>query len=199
MIHNFLLIFSFLTCIIACKSINKTNPLSLPTYTENGINMVVEIPAGTNHKIEINKETGLFEHDSLNGEIRVISFLPYVGNYGFIPSTYMDIERGGDGDALDILVLSESKVTGSVIEVKPIATLLLKDKGELDTKIIAIPIGETGKIIQVNDFQDFRINHWAEMNIIENWFLNYKGLGRMELLGWKDEVYAMKEIEKWAI
>ena len=59
-------------------------------------NVVVEIPAGTNHKIEYNTESGEFENDIKDGKIRIIDFLPYPGNYGFIPSTYMDPERGGD-------------------------------------------------------------------------------------------------------
>ena len=90
----------------------------LPTYTEQGINVVVEIPAGTNHKIEYDKENKEFVVDQKNGKDRIIDFLPYPGNYGFIPSTYMDPAIGGDGDALDVLVIGESVPTGTVIPVK---------------------------------------------------------------------------------
>ena len=40
--------------------------------------------------------------DKKNGEERIVQFLPYVGNYGYIPSTFSDPEEGGDGDALDV-------------------------------------------------------------------------------------------------
>jgi inorganic pyrophosphatase len=66
-------------------------------------NAVVELGAGTNRKFEYNKITGKFEQDFQNGKPRVISYLPYPGNYGFIPSTLSDKSMGGDGDALDVL------------------------------------------------------------------------------------------------
>jgi len=79
---------------------------SLPSETSQGILAVIEIPSGTNRKIEYNPNTERFEIDVKNGKERVIDFLPYPGNYGFIPSTMMDENRGGDGDALDILVIA---------------------------------------------------------------------------------------------
>ena len=48
----------------------------LPTYVEQGINVVVEIPAGTNHKIEYDKENKEFVVDQRNGKDRIIDFLP---------------------------------------------------------------------------------------------------------------------------
>ena len=172
---------------------------AIPALTDQGINIVVEIPAGTNHKIEYRLESSSFEIDQLQGRDRVIHFLPYPGNYGFIPSTFMDPERGGDGDALDVLLLSESHPTGSVIEAVPLGVLRLKDDGEIDTKIIAVPVDPTQRIIETSNFRDFLIQYDPAKRIIEEWFLNYKGLGAMELLGWEDETYAIDEIRRWAI
>lgn len=169
-----------------------------PTYGASGVNVVIEIPAGTNHKIEFQKDQNRFENDQENGQDRVIDFLPYPGNYGFIPSTMMDLSRGGDGDALDVLVLCESLPTGTIIETQPIATLLLRDNGEIDTKIIAIPSDPSLQIFSIENFQDFLIHHDAAKRIIESWFLSYKGPGQMELIRWEDDKYALKEIEKWA-
>jgi len=172
----------------------------LSTQTEKGgIHAVIEIPAGTNHKIEYNKTTENFDVDTLEGKKRVIDFLPYPGNYGFIPSTYMDVERGGDGDALDVLVISESVPTGTVMNVLPIATLLLKDNGELDTKIIAVPVDSTQRVITATTFEDWLIDYDPAKYIVEQWFLSYKGLGQVELLGWQNEHKALEEIEKWKI
>ncbi len=172
---------------------------NLPTYVEKGINVVVEIPAGTNHKIEYDKEKKEFVVDQRNGKDRIIDFLPYPGNYGFIPSTYMDPSVGGDGDALDVLVIGETLPTGTVIPVKPIATLMLLDEGEEDTKIIAVPADSNLRVMRAADFQDFSIAYDGAKHIIENWFLYYDGLGTAEFKGWEDGQYAMKEIEKWAV
>ena len=183
----------------SCKLEKTVNPLSLPAFGEKGVNVVIEIPAGSNHKIEVNKSSGIFENDQINGKDRVINFLPYPGNYGFIPSTLMDESVGGDGDALDVLVISESLPTGTVLEVIPIAALMMIDGGEIDTKIIAVPVDSTKRVIQATDFEHFMIDYNMAQNIIQDWFLNYKGLGIVKMKGWFNEKYAMEEIRKWEI
>ena len=185
--------------ISSCQISSNNDVQQLPVFAPDGINMIVEIPAGTNHKIEINKETGAFENDIEDGRIRVINFLPYPGNYGFIPSTLMEERRGGDGDALDVLMIGESLPTGTVVSITPIATLLLSDNGELDTKLIAIPADSTEVVLGAYNYTDLAIKHAAAKKMIEDWFLNYKGPGEMELIGWRDEVYALAEIKKWQI
>lgn len=200
---RFAFLFGFILALYSCKPKPGNQAVSdyqqLPTFTERGIQVVVEIPAGTNHKIEYDKKSLQFLNDQVDGQDRVVAFLPYPGNYGFIPSTYMDPERGGDGDALDVLVIGETQPTGTVVEAIPIAVLLLKDEGEIDSKIIAIPADSSLQIIQAKDFITFSIEFDGAKYIIENWFLYYKGLGVMEFLGWKDEHYAWEEIRKWAL
>ena len=194
----YLLICFFL--IYSCKS-DSNNSQNLPdtTITENGVHVVIEIPAGTNKKIELNKSSGKFEIDQENGEDRVIEFLPYPGNYGYIHNTMMDKSSGGDGDALDVLVIAEYLETGMHLEVIPIAALILKDNGEMDTKIIAVPSDRSLQIIDAEDFSAFFMRYNAAFQIIEKWFLNYKGLGQMELINWEDEKKAMAEIIKWQV
>lgn len=187
----------------ACKHTpNETKVedyLHLPAFTEQGIQAVIEIPAGTNHKIEYDKAQKAFKIDQRDGEGRVIDFLPYPGNYGFIPSTYMDPKLGGDGGALDVLVIGEAAPTGTVLEARPIAALLLMDEGQLDTKIIAVPADSSRQVMKANDFLSFSMAYDGAKNIIENWFLYYDGLGTTEFRGWKDEQYALEEIRRWAI
>ena len=160
--------------------------------------MIVEIPAGTNHKIEYDPASDSFKNDMKDGKNRVINFLPYPGNYGFIPSTLMEKGRGGDGDALDVLVIGEAEITGTVLPIKPIATLMLKDGNEIDTKLIAIPAAPTKRTINPESFQEFIVEYDAARMIIESWFLNYKGRGKMTLIGWQDDSYALREIQKWS-
>ena len=68
--------------------------------SEESFNAVVEIPAGTNKKYEYDPYQKEFIVDMENGKERVINFLPYPANYGFIPSTLSKSDTGGDGDAL---------------------------------------------------------------------------------------------------
>jgi len=178
-----------LVTFISCK--NEPNPTALPAITQQGnIVAVIEIPAGTNRKIEYDYTNKRFQIDVIDGEERVIDFLPYPGNYGFIPSTLMDEEKGGDGDALDILVISESLGTGDTISVLPIGTLMLNDGGEIDTKIIAVPSDPAKRVMDVTDFETFSVKYSMAKNIIENWFLNYKGLGKTEMIGWRNGTFA---------
>lgn len=196
---NQFFIFIFLISLFACKNGQFNQDYeNLPTNGASGINAVIEIPAGSNQKIEYQKATKSFQNDLESGQPRVISFLPYPGNYGFIPSTYMDPAQGGDGDALDILVLCESLETGTVIEIKPIATLLLRDAGQLDTKIIAIPIDPALQVFPIKDFPDFLIHQDAARRIIETWFLNYNPKDDTQLIRWEDDQYALQEIKKWS-
>ena len=193
----------FWLCILGLLLFGACQNKQADVYTQDthsptgGIQVVVEIPAGTNHKIEFQPSSQQFVNDSIAGKERIINFLPYPGNYGFIPSTMMDKKRGGDGDALDVLVIGESVPTGQTIATRPIGVLMLRDKGEMDSKIIAIPADSTLQVINPKDYEDFFIRYNAAHHIIQEWFMNYKGLGVMELVSWQDEQYALREIEKW--
>lgn len=161
---------------------------------QGNITAVIEIPAGTNHKYEYNYESKKFVCEIRNGKPRVVKFLPYPGNYGFIPGTLMDQERGGDGDALDVLVLSESIPQGRVIGIKPIATLKLIDKGEEDHKIIAVPANKELNVLNVTSFEDLSA---PVKEIIKTWFTSYKGPDKMKFQSWESDSATYAEIEKW--
>ncbi|MGB3798624.1 MAG: inorganic diphosphatase [Lewinella sp.] len=173
------------------------DPYSLPSIDGEALNVVVEIPAGTNHKIEYHPGSGYVNDTLEDGSTRVVNFLPYPGNYGFVPSTLMDKDRGGDGDALDVLVIGESVPTGTLLRVVPIGALMLRDRGEIDTKIIAVAAEPADRTLDVTTFLDFSLGNDAAKQIIETWFLNYKGPNITELLRWEDEAYAWREVRKW--
>ena len=86
---------------------------------------LIEIPAGTRQKWEVAHKSGQLEWEFKNDKPREVKFLGYPANYGFIPQTL-----SGDGDALDIIVLSESVMRGDVLNVRVIGMLKLLDKGE---------------------------------------------------------------------
>jgi inorganic pyrophosphatase len=181
----------------ACREEATPDPTTVSAIQGDYLQAIIEIPAGTNHKIEYDYASKQFLNDQLDGKDRVINFLPYPGNYGFIPSTLMDKERGGDGDALDILVIGESVPTGTVMEVIPIGALMLRDRQEIDTKIIAIPADPQKQVIKAEDFMTFALKYDAARRIIEDWFQNYKGAEGVEIIRWEDEQFAIQEVEKW--
>lgn len=176
------------------------NHLLLPSYSLQGhLQAVIEIPAGTNTKYEYNKQLLKFQPDKRDGLPRRVDFMSYPVNYGFIPSTIMDKKRGGDGDPLDVLVLAEHIPTGSVVEVLPIGLLLLKDLGEWDNKVLAIPVDPLNRIIKATDWAGFQRDYSAIRHIFEIFFTYYDGLGTMTLMGWGDEKAAVEEVKKWQI
>lgn len=157
---------------------------SLPAMSEDGFYyMVVEIPAGTNKKFEFDSESMTFEIDQRNGQDRVISFLPYFGNYGFIPSTLSDKSKGGDGDPLDMILLGESVAQGKVMETIPIATVKLLDEKEEDFKIIAVPADPELNVLNITTYKELQEKHAGVVQIIEIWLKNYD-IDSLEILGW---------------
>ncbi|MCX8209781.1 MAG: inorganic diphosphatase [Lewinella sp.] len=174
-------------------------PYAVSSMDGDALNVIIEIPAGTNHKIEYKAETGFSNDTLLGGVTRVINFLPYPGNYGFVPNTLMDKDRGGDGDPLDVLVICESVPSGTRLAVKPIGALLLRDRGEIDTKIIAVPTDSSLRVFSPENFMELALEQDAARSIIEAWFLNYKGPKQTELIRWEDETYAWREVRKWRL
>ena len=189
----------------ACQSADPptfdqpADPYAVASQEGDALNVIVEIPAGTNHKIEFKLASGFTNDTLMGGQDRVVNFLPYPGNYGFVPSTMMDENRGGDGDPLDVLVLCESVPTGTRLATLPIGALLLRDRGEIDTKIIAVPVDTSLRVFEVTDFLTFALEQDAARSIIETWFLNYKGPKQTELIRWEDEAYAWREVRKWKV
>lgn len=182
---------SFFNCRSKLVDFSKIDTKSNDGY----IHAVIEIPAGTNSKIEFNKTTKIFAPDVKDGKERIIDFLSYPANYGFIPSTYSDPADGGDGDPVDILVLGSTLESGTLIEVIPIGVLKLLDNGEEDFKVLAVPAKlETWKI-SLDNFIDFNNKYPGAKDIIEIWFKNYNREDTSEILGWGDELEAMTYIE----
>lgn len=168
----------------------------LPAINPKGaIVAVIEIPAGTNKKIEIEPETGRFVVDQRDGKDRVIDYLPYPANYGFIPGTLVDEASGGDGDALDVFVLAESLPTAQVIEIIPICMVQMLDDGEQDDKILAVPMEESLRIIQATSLTELQIKYPTLLQGLENWLLAYDPTDPKEIQGWVNEQTVRTTIE----
>ncbi len=148
---------------------------------DGNINVVVEIPAGSNEKWEVNKETGHLEWEMQQGQPRMIAYLPYPANYGMIPRTLLPKSAGGDGDPLDVVVLGNSVPRGEVISARPIGILRLLDRGEQDDKIIAIAMNSP--FSHITDIVELERDFVGVTQILLSWFSNYKGPGKMQANG----------------
>lgn len=187
--HLFILIIAGLM-LFSCEEKNMKN---LPLQSEEGFyNAVIEIPAGTNKKYEYNTENLDFEIDQRDGKDRIIPYLPYFGNYGYLPSTLSDSAKGGDGDPVDVFVISEALPQGTLIPVIPIAAVKLIDDNEEDYKIIAVPADESLNVLHVKTFGELKAKHPTIITIIETWLSNYD-TDPLTINGWLDE----KETEKY--
>ena len=94
---------------------------------------LIEIPKGSKSKYELDKETGMLRLDRV-----LYTSTVYPANYGFIPRTLAD-----DGDPLDVLVLCTDPVYPmTLVTCVPIGVIKMTDNGELDEKIIAVPVDD---------------------------------------------------------
>jgi len=189
------LLIPILILVVSCKSRQDLLATSLLSKDGN-YQAVIEISAGTNAKVEYDKNLRLFSTSLRNGKERIIDFLAYPANYGFIPSTYSDPANGGDGDALDIMILSSTLKSGDIVEFIPIGMIKMIDAGEEDFKIIGVPARMELRTIQAENYQQLSENYPGALNILETWFSNYDLEDNTEIQGWSDEKDAIKEIER---
>ena len=164
----------------------------IPVYTEDSlVNIVVEIPAGSNQKWEVNKQTGFLDWERINDDsLRVIRYLPYPANYGMIPRTWLPEAEGGDNDPLDVFLLGERVERGSIIPARIIGIIRMLDRGEQDDKLIAVPADDW-------HYDIFTIEQLNEQfpgitDILVTWLINYKGKGVVEFQGIDNENVAGK-------
>lgn len=128
------------------------------------INVVVEIPAGSSHKIEWNRELAVFQLDRVEPAI-----FAKPTNYGFIPQTLDE-----DGDELDALIITnEPLTTGIFLEAKVIGVMQFEDDGEIDDKVIVVPADDRNTGNAINSLEDLPKQLLAQ---IEHHFTHYKDL-----------------------
>ena len=152
---------------------------------------VVEIPAGTSAKWELNHSGDGIVWEFREGVPRVVDYLPYPANYGVVPSTVLPEELGGDGDPLDILILGEALPRGTVTRVRVIGVLRMLDEGERDDKLLAVEIG--GPLDDIGSVEELDARWHGASAAIESWFVRYDGPGVVESLGYAgaDEARAL--------
>lgn len=146
------------------------------------LNVIVEIPKGSQNKYEYDKELGVFRLDRV-----LFSPMHYPGDYGIIPQTL-----GEDNDPLDALVMvSYATYPGTLITARPIGVLHMQDNGEGDDKILCAPVNDW----RMEGFQDVTDIPSAVRQEIAHFFQVYKELeGKKVILGGWDSASEAKKI-----
>lgn len=144
-----------------------------PINLDGTINAVVEIPAGTTAKYDTNVNTGMIELEQKNGGPRYVQYLGYPCNYGNIPRSVLLKSKGGDGDAVDALVLGPSVPTGSVVRGRAIGMLSLVDTGEKDDKVVVVM--DNTPFASVRSIGELDRKFPGVVSILQTWFTSYKG------------------------
>jgi inorganic pyrophosphatase len=168
----------------------------IPAYREDSfVNAVIEIPAGTNQKWEVNKVNGQIEWEQVNPDSsRVIDYLAYPANYGFVPQTLLPKANGGDGDPVDVFVLGPAITRGAIVGVRIVGIIHMLDDDEMDSKLLAVSAENEG--LHAETFQMLVSNYPGVLEILQIWLSNYKGPGRIEILSVQDEQLAIRYLEK---
>ena len=140
----------------------------------------IEITPSDTVKYELDKASGILKVDRPQLYSNVVPAL-----YGFLPQTYcadaiasLSMQKTGmtdikgDGDPLDILVLTEHRIVhGDVlIQAIPIGGLLMIDQQEADDKIIAV----MEKDSMYSQYTDFGQLPEGVINRLIHYFLTYK-------------------------
>ncbi len=138
--------------------------LNAGDYENGEINVVVEIPTGSNHKIEWDRDNACFMLD----RVEPIAFAKPC-NYGFIPQTLDE-----DGDELDALIITDQPLTtGIYLTAKVLGVMKFVDDGEVDDKIICVPADDRNNGDRYSKLEDlpkrtleqieFHFNHYKDL------------------------------------
>jgi inorganic pyrophosphatase len=148
----------------------------------------IEIPIGASVKYEVDEETGKLAVDRF-----LYTAFTYPFNYGYVEGSL-----GGDGDPLDVVVLSSQPVVpGVTMKCHAIGMLATEDEEGEDTKIIAVPTAKIDPFYGV--YADIEDVPEAILNKVKHFFENYKTLepGKwIKVQGFKKASEAEQEIQK---
>lgn len=136
------------------------------------VKVIIETPKGSMAKYDFDPASGYFE---LNKVMPAGMVFPF--DFGFIPGT-----MGGDGDPLDVLLLSEVPVfTGCVVSCRIIGCIKARQKEKnkqtiRNDRFIAVPVAS--KLYQrVKNLEDLPR---TMLNEVEQFFIQYNGLAGKE-------------------
>ena len=155
---------------------------------ENGvINVVVEIPAGSNHKIEWDRKLGAMKLD----RVEPIIFAKPT-NYGFIPQTLDE-----DGDELDALIITDQPLTtGIFLQARIIGVMKFVDDGEVDDKVVVVPADDRNNGNTIQTLADLPPQLIKQIEFHFNHYKDLKKSGTTKVTNWGNIDEAKKVIRE---
>ncbi len=161
------------------------------------VHAYIEITPFDHVKYEIDKKTGYLRVDRPQ---RTSSHPPTL--YGFVPRTYCGHRIGhmspnaekGDGDPMDICVLTERNVDKAevIVNARVIGGMQMVDGGEADDKIIAVLDNDEF----YGDIQDVSELPAVLVERLRHYFLTYKLVPGKEQKVSIDSIYGREQAEK---
>jgi len=149
------------------------------------VTAVVEIPRGSQNKYEYDHETHTIKLDR-----HLVVSMNYPAEYGFIPDTL-----GGDGDPLDILVLTAYPTfPGCAIDVRVIGMCVMSDEKGEDAKLVGVPTYDK----QYKDITEVEQLPAIERDRIQHFFTVYKDLDEgkwVKVDKWEGSAAAYAELD----
>jgi inorganic pyrophosphatase len=162
------------------------------------VHAYIELTPFDRVKYELDKKTGYLRVDRPN---RTSAFAPSL--YGFVPRTFcgkrvkslMPGSVAGDGDPLDICVISERPITNpeTIVNARVVGGLPMLDDGEADDKIIAVLMNDA-MWNNVHDVADLPKVH---VDRLRHYFSSYKALTPEEAVEVKiDKAYGHEHAQQ---
>jgi inorganic pyrophosphatase len=168
------------------NSLSYINSVKVGQDPPRDINVIIEIPMGSNIKYEIDIECGLLLVDR-----KLPTSMVYPFNYGFIPMT-----RESNGDPVDVFLLGNDPLLPmSIIQAHPLGILLTEDQDGHDSKIIAAPAKKVDDAYSaLTDLTSISI---PIRNKLEHFIQHHKDLEEgkyVDIIGWENKNVAEKMI-----
>ena len=164
------------------------NKILTPGNVDEGmINVVVEIPQGSSHKIEWNRDLAVMQLDRVEPAV-----FAKPTNYGFIPQTLDE-----DGDELDVLLITDEPLpTGVYVEARVIGVMKFVDDGEVDDKIVAVPADDRNTGNAKTSLADLPKQTLAQIEFHFNHYKDLKKPGTTKVESWGDVDEAKRVIHE---
>ncbi len=160
--------------------------LTAGEYEKGEINVVVEIPTGSNHKIEWDREHACFMLD----RVEPMAFAKPC-NYGFIPQTIDE-----DGDELDALIITDQPLTTGIwLKARILGVMKFVDGGEVDDKIICVPADDRNNGDKYQKLEDLPEQLIKQIEFHFNHYKDLKKAGSTEVKEFADVKTAKKVIK----
>ncbi|MBL0387234.1 inorganic diphosphatase [Tumebacillus sp. ITR2] len=149
------------------------------------VDVLVEIPTGSQNKYEFDKEKGRYILDRV-----LYSPMHYPTEYGYLENTLAE-----DGDPVDVLVLATFPTfPGCMIESRIIGVLMMTDDKGKDEKLLAVPTNDP-RFKEVHSLDDVAPHTLKE---ISHFFQVYKDLENksVQIDGWEGVETAARLIDE---